>query len=180
MSFKKHKAKQESYFDINLAPMLDIIVSIVPMLLMSVVFIRVNMIEAQIPQIVAEAIENNKKDQQKVTVALQLTEKQFKFEVVDNGKKDVFAVAFTGNKADFDKLYNEALIIKRKYPEVFKVEVKPTKNITLDQIVSALDSIRQSKGTDGTFTVKDNKTGNTAQTNLMFPEVVFSEVLSGA
>lgn len=179
MSFRKHKTKSDSYFDINLAPMLDVIVAIVPMLLMSVVFIRVNMIEAQIPQIVAEAIERNKKEEQKVSISFLLSDKVYKFQVNNNGTKKDFTVSVTGDKSDFDKVYAEALAIKKMYPDVFKVEVKPTKTLTLDRIIAALDSIRNAKAGEGTFTIKDEATGQTAQTDLMFPEVVFSEVLNG-
>ena len=46
----------DSTFALNLAPMLDIIVSIIPMLLMSVVFVQIKEMETTIPEIVNEAI----------------------------------------------------------------------------------------------------------------------------
>jgi biopolymer transport protein ExbD len=179
MALLKFRQKAESTFDINLAPMLDVIVAIVPMLLMSVVFIRVNMIEAQIPQIVAEAIENNKNKPVPVTVALAMQGLNYKFELVVNGKKTDIVIAAVDGKPNLDGLYKEAAEIKRKYPDVFKVELKPSKEVSLDRIVATLDKIRKLKTGEEGFSIKDEKTGNTVKTDLMFPEVVFADILEG-
>lgn len=175
----KFRDKAESTFDINLAPMLDVIVAIIPMLLMSVVFLRVNMIEAQIPQIVAEAIENNKNKPNPVTLALVLQGQSYKFELVVNGKKQDIVINHTDGKPNLDKLYAEAEAIKRKYPDVFKIEIKPADSVSLDAIVGALDKVRKLKSGSEGFTIKDEKTGNTAKTDLMFPEVTFANIIEG-
>jgi biopolymer transport protein ExbD len=175
---KHFKQKQESHFEINLAPMLDVIVSIIPMLLMSVVFLKVNMIEAQIPQIVSQIMEQNKKGPPKTTISLMVTAKDFKFVVNNNGKKQEIAVNGTNGTYDYDHLYREALELKRKYPNIFKVEIKPQSSVPLDNIVQALDHIRKAKKEDPQFVVQDPKTGQSAQTDLMFPEVTFSDVLA--
>ncbi len=174
----RFREKAESTFDINLAPMLDVIVAIVPMLLLSVVFMRVTMVEAQVPQIVAEAIENNKNKPNPVTVALVIDHSAFKFEITDNGKKSSISVAAVNGIPDLDALGKEAATIKKKYPDVFRVEVKPAKTVSLEKIISTLDTIRTLKNGD-TVTIKDEKTGKTGETNLMFPEVVFSDILEG-
>lgn len=175
----KFREKADSTFDINLAPMLDVIVAIVPMLLMSVVFLRVNMIEAQIPQIVAQAIEDNKNKPNPVTLALAIQGNNYKFELTVNGKKSDITVAAVGGKPNLEGLYKEAEVIKRKFPDVFKIEIKPSKDVSLDQIVSTLDKIRKLKSGSEGFTIKDEKTGTTAKTDLMFPEIVFADILEG-
>lgn len=179
MAKGKFRDKADSTFDINLAPMLDVIVAIVPMLLMSVVFLRVNMIEAQIPQIVAEAIENNKNKPNPVTVALVIHGSSFKFEVTENGKKSDFFIAALDGKPNVDALYAKAVEIKRKYQSIFKLEVKPSREVSLDNIVVALDKVRKLKTGEEGFTIKDEKTGNSAKTDLMFPEIAFADILEG-
>ncbi|MES2768987.1 MAG: biopolymer transporter ExbD [Bdellovibrionota bacterium] len=179
MAKGKFRDKADSTFDINLAPMLDVIVAIVPMLLMSVVFLRVNMIEAQIPQIVAEAIENNKNKPNPVTVALVIQGTTYKFEVTVSGKKSDIVIAAVDGKPNMDALYREALAIKRKHQDIFKLEIKPSKEISLDRIVMTLDKIRKIKTGEEGFTIKDEKTGNTAKTDLMFPEIAFADILEG-
>ncbi len=179
MAKGKFRDKADSTFDINLAPMLDVIVAIVPMLLMSVVFLRVNMIEAQIPQIVAEAIENNKNKPNPVTVALVIQGTTYKFEVTVSGKKSDIVIAAVDGKPNMDALYKEALAIKRKHQDIFKLEIKPSKEVSLDRIVMTLDKIRKIKTGEEGFTIKDEKTGNTAKTDLMFPEIAFADILEG-
>lgn len=174
----RFREKAESTFDINLAPMLDVIVAIVPMLLLSVVFMRVTMVEAQVPQIVAEAIENNKNKPNPVTVALVIDDKGFKFEVTENGKKSTVNVASVNGLPDLDALNAQAAIIKKKHPDIFRVSVKPGKTVSLEKIISTLDNIRSFKNGE-TVTIKDEKTGKSGVTNLMFPEVVFSDILEG-
>ena len=51
----------DSTFELNLAPMLDIIVSIIPMLLLSVVFTRITVIDTPVPQAVEQAVAENTK-----------------------------------------------------------------------------------------------------------------------
>src|SRR3954471_5104315 len=77
----------DATFDLNLAPILDIIVSIVPLLLLSVAFVQVKMIDTSVPQVVAEAIQRAN-DKTETTVTLKVSKaKGFTFEVLKNGKK---------------------------------------------------------------------------------------------
>ena len=48
--------EEDATFELNLAPMLDIIVSIIPMLLLSVVFVQITVIDTPIPQAVEKAV----------------------------------------------------------------------------------------------------------------------------
>ncbi len=175
----KFRDKADSTFDINLTPMLDMIVALIPMLLMSVVFMRVNMVEAQVPQIVAEAIQNNNNKPNPISISLAIKGENYVFEVVDNGKKSNFTISSVDGKPNLDGLYAQAITLKKKYPDIFKVQVKPSQEVSLDRIIATLDQIRKSKANDGTFSFKDEKSGNMLQTNLMFPEVVFADVLEG-
>ncbi len=177
---KKFAKEKESHFDINLAPMLDVIVSIIPMLLMSVVFVQVNMIETQVPQLVSQAVENNK-DEPKATVVLEIGEKDFKFIISGGAKKtrEVKIGALDG-KHDLEKLYKEAKEIKIENPTVFKVELKPSAKVPLSKLVSVMDKLRKTKIDDGKISFKDVKTGEQVQTDLIFPDIVFASVMSGA
>ena len=96
-----------------------------------------------------------------------------------NGKKTDIVVSAIDGKPNLDGLYREAAAIKRKYPDIFKVEIKPSKEISLDRIVVTLDKIRKLKTGEESFSFKDEKTGNMVKTDLMFPEIVFADILEG-
>lgn len=169
---KRFKEK-DSHFDINLAPMLDVIVAIIPMLLMSVVFVQINMIETQIPQLVSQASESNP-ETVKVKISLEIQDKDLKLVVNDNGKNKEIKISGQKEGYDLEKLYVEAKQVKSQYPSVFKIELKPTSKVSLDKIVSVMDKIRKIKTEDGKFSFKDTKTGQSVQTDLIFPDIVFS------
>ena len=78
----------DATFDLNLAPILDIIVSIVPLLLLSVAFVQVKMIDSSVPQVVAEAAQRANEKSEAV-FALKISKlKGFTLEVTKDGKMD--------------------------------------------------------------------------------------------
>src|SRR6185312_14688063 len=94
----------DATFDLNLAPILDIIVSIVPLLLLSVAFVQVKMIDTSVPQVVAEAA-HRADEKTQTTVMLKVSkQKGFTFEVTKDGKKNPVDVPMKNGKWDMDAL----------------------------------------------------------------------------
>src|SRR5436190_8631124 len=125
MSRKFRMRQGEATFDLNLAPVLDIIVSIVPLLLLSVAFVQVKMIDTSVPQVVAEAAQRAN-DKSETTVTLKVSKaKGFTFEVLKDGKKTPTDVPNHGAEWNLDALVNAAFAIKQKNPEVFRVDLAP-------------------------------------------------------
>ncbi len=171
---------EDSTFDLNLAPMLDIIVSIVPMLLMSLAFVHVTMIETPVPQAVEKAMaaQNEKKDQ--VLVTLHVSKKEgFRFSVVDKGATKETVVALKDAKLDLAGLHKETLTLKKSYPDVFRIELNPAEDVALDDIVQTMDQIRMINRDEPKVTFNDVETGKPVETNLMFPDIVFGNVAGG-
>jgi len=171
---------EDSTFELNLAPMLDIIVSIVPMLLMSLAFVHVSMIETPVPQAVEKAIaaQNDKKDQ--VSVTLHVSKQSgFRFAVVDKGATKETVVAMKGDKLDLEGLHKETLTLKQSYPDVFRIELNPSEDVALDDIVKVMDEVRNVAKGEAKVTFKDVDTGKPVETNLMFPDIVFGNVAGG-
>jgi biopolymer transport protein ExbD len=139
---------------------------------MSVVFVQIKMIETQVPQLVSQA-SGSHKDTVKVSISLEIQDKDLKLIVNDNGKNK--EVRIVGKESyDLEKLYQEAKIIKSQYPFVFKIELKPSSKVSLNQIVSVMDKIRKAEAKDGKFSFKDAQTGQDIQTDLIFPDIVFA------
>lgn len=166
----------DSTFDINLAPMLDIIVCIIPMLLMSVAFIQVNMIETPIPQVVEQAsAQQNEKDQ--TTVRLKMMTDSLVYEVTHQGKKNNISIAMPGGKFAEETLYAESVKLKRIHPHVIKVDLVPSQEASFEQIVKVMDSIRKLKPNEAKFAFTDIKSGQPVTTDLIFPDVSFANVV---
>lgn len=172
---------EDSTFELNLAPMLDIIVSIVPMLLLSVAFVQVTVIDTPIPQAVEKAIaaaNDKNRDQVQILLAVS-TQDGFRFTVTDKGQTKEMRVALKDNKLDLDGLHRETLAIKRSYPDVFRLELNPAENVPLNEIVAVMDQVRTVGASEPKVTFHDVETGKPVETDLLFPDVVFGNVAGG-
>lgn len=166
----------DATFDLNLAPILDIIVAIVPLLLLSIAFVQVKMIDTTVPQVVAEAAQRaNEKSE--TTVMLKVSKgKGFTFEVTKDGKSNPVDVGNKDGKWDLDALQGAAFEIKSKNPEVFRIDLSPEQDVNLNDLVVVMDTIRRSPDTKKVaFT--DPASGQKVETELMFPNVLFANVI---
>lgn len=173
---------EDSTFELNLAPMLDIIVSIVPMLLMSVAFVHLMVIETPVPQVVEKAIAAaNEKNKDQVQILLRVSKTGgFLYTVTDSktGSRDI-AIPNKGTDLDLEGLQKETLALKKSYPDVFRLELNPEESVDLDKIVQVMDKIRTTGSNDVKITFTDVETGKPLETNLVFPDVVFGNVNGG-
>ncbi len=169
----------DATFDLNLAPMLDIIVSIIPMLLMSVVFVQIMVLETPIPQAVEKAMVKN---EEKNDVQIQLSVSKttgFRLVVTDHGKQSEKSIPLKDAALDLAALKKEVLDTKMKYPNQFRVELNPDETVQLNDIVLVMDQVRTKAATDPKIMFTDTETGKQTETDLMFPDVVFGNVAGG-
>ena len=180
--------EEDATFELNLAPMLDIIVSIIPMLLLSVVFVQITVIETPIPQAVEQAVAAaNEKNKDLVQVRMSVAnDRTVMITIVDRGATKEFQVAGIGSgteaKADLDGLYKQVMAIKKQYPDVFRLELNPSDTVPLVDIVGVMDSVRTTRVENGKpvkLSFTDVTTGKPVETNLLFPDIVFGNVAGG-
>ena len=169
----------DSTFDLNLAPFLDIIVSIIPLLLLSVAFVQIKMIETSIPQVVAAKIAEQHKNK-KIPVSLNLkASKKSGFVLTVNNRGRVQRTKLALNKEgklDYDGLNAAAAVVKQKHTDVFRIDFEPRSDVSYDEIVQTMDSLRRlPAGQKVAF--KDTKSGEKVETDLMFPDVTFANIL---
>ncbi len=171
---------EDSTFELNLAPMLDIIVSIVPMLLMSIAFVHITVVDTPVPQAVEKAMAaaNDKKDQVQILLAVSPVT-GFRFTVSEKGVTRDINVPLNGKDLDMVALHKETIELKKKYPDVFRVELNPEEKVPLEHIVTTMDQLRTIAGTESKVVFTDIESGKPMETNLVFPDIVFGNVTGG-
>jgi biopolymer transport protein ExbD len=166
----------DATFDLNLAPILDIIVSIVPLLLLSVAFVQVKMIDTSVPQVVAEAAQRAN-DKSETTVTLKVSKARgFVLEEVKDGKATPTAVPNKGGTWDMEGLHAAAFTLKSKHPEIFRLDMSPDSDVSLNELVGVMDKLRRTPDSKKVAFV-DPASGQKIETELMFPNVLFSNVI---
>ncbi len=176
------KIQTSSEFELDLAPLLAVMVKLVPVLLVSSAFVQIMNIETELPQAVKEAIERQpaEENKEKVQIALEISEKTgFRIVVWKGKEQTIETVALKDGKLDFESLHLALRKVKTVHPEVFRLEIAPEGNVTHKELVAIMDEARKSRDKDVKFPIFDKKRGQEVLTDFMFPEIVFSNVLEG-
>lgn len=166
-------------FELDLAPLLAVMVKLVPVLLVSSAFVQMMVIETDLPQVVKEAVQ---KDIEKPTAKITLeVDGQTGLHIVvnENNKNSEAVIPLKNGAFDFPAIHQHLVDIKRGHPQVFKVDLRPGPGVAYGDIVKVMDEARRARDASVTFPVKDQKTGQDTWTPYMFPEVVFSNSLEG-
>ncbi|MFS4460409.1 ExbD/TolR family protein [Bdellovibrio sp. HCB2-146] len=177
---KKIHIDHNSEFELDLAPLLAVMVKLVPVLLVSSAFVQMMVIESELPQVVSEAIQREEQKEKPTTVALELTAKDgIQIIVTEKGKENVDTVPLKNGAFDYPVLHQKLIAIKKAHPEVFKLELNPDGKVPYDEVVKVMDEVRQSRDNSIKFPVFDTKQGKNVETNYMFPEIVFTNMMEG-
>lgn len=130
-----------STFHVNLAPMLDIIVSIIPMLLLSVVFVQIAAIDTPVAasgSAAANAIQERAK-------LYAQSDSTFELRVGGTTPK-VIKIDARDGKRDWDSLKARLIEAKNTYPQIQRLELYPAQNLPMQSIVEVMDHVQGFNG----------------------------------
>lgn len=176
----KLNINHNSEFELDLAPLLAVMVKLVPVLLMSSAFVQMMIIETELPQVVQEAIKQQDTNVKAAHITLEVNKVDgVKIVVENNGEEKVEVVANKDKKFDYATLHAKLVEIKKANPQIFKIDLSPDSDVPYKDIVAIMDEARKSKSNDVKFKFTDTKTGAESTTDYMFPEIVFSNVMDG-
>ncbi|MCB0348385.1 MAG: biopolymer transporter ExbD [Bdellovibrionales bacterium] len=171
---------EDSTFDLNLAPMLDIMVSLIPMLLLSIAFAKLVVLDAPVPQPVANAIENDKKER---TVMLQLhlfNNRTAKLDIIDKGgRRSNISFSSKEGTYDLETIHQKLIDVKKMHTQVFTVEIFPEEGVAYKEIVAVMDEARSARKEEGEFQFIDKESKQAVKTKAMFPNITFGNVIEG-
>lgn len=177
---KKIKINHNSEFELDLAPLLAVMVKLVPVLLVSSAFVQMSVIETELPQVVSEAIKRQEQLPTPTNIALEVDAKEgLRVIVTVKGKDQVALIPLKEGTFDFSTLHLKLVELKKLHPEVFKIEISPDDRIPYKEIVKIMDEARQTHDGTTKFPVYDVKQGKNIETHFMFPEIVFANTMEG-
>jgi biopolymer transport protein ExbD len=177
----KPKISSSYEFELDLAPLLSVMVKLVPVLLISSAFVQVMVIETELPQAVKEALDQQEKDKNLASIQLDVSRKDgIKVIIAKEGQQKVDVVPNTSDGSfDLKGLHKELQKVKAENPKVFRIEVAPEGNVSYKELVRIMDEARKSRDKDVRFPVWDSQKGQEVETDYMFPDVVFSNMMEG-
>jgi len=181
-TFEAGSTDSAESIELDMSPMLSFMVTLIPIMLLSTVFVRITLIETQLPQIVQKAIEEdrNKKDREVNYYLSMGSDKTYSLEISQDGKT-LSKMKIASNKNDFNRsqLHDELVKLKKQRPDIFRLNLKPNSEVAYDDIVKTIDEARAIKNKQDKVTITDKQTKEQAQTDVMFPDVVFSGIVEG-
>lgn len=176
----KFNINHNSEFELDLAPLLAVMVKLVPVLLLSTAFVQMMIIETDLPQVVQEAIKQQDNNVKAAHITLEVDKKAgIRVVVAKQGQEKVEVISNVDDQFNYSALYSKLVEIKQANPEIFKIDLSPGADVAYKDLVLIMDQARKSRSNDLKFKFTDTKTGKEAVTEYMFPEVVFSNVMDG-
>lgn len=176
MGAKKFRTHYED-FELDLTPLLAIIMKLVPVLVISSSFLQLTQIDTELPQVVKQQIENQKQHPEKMAqIKIQTDEKRgMNVLVVKGDASNTINIPADNGNLNLHLLNSKLVEIKKQNPEVFKIELAPSDSLSYSEIVTILDGARKSE-TNDEFTFVDPQSGKEVKTDFLFPEVVFNNI----
>ncbi|MGE3756791.1 MAG: biopolymer transporter ExbD [Pseudobdellovibrionaceae bacterium] len=176
----RHMPTNELEFELDLAPLLAVVVKLVPVLLVSSAFVQMMVIETDIPQAVKQAIQQNQDDKRTPQIKLYvLADKSVKVQVLNTEKPVEIQVPANAGTPDYKALQTKFQELKDQFPQVYRMEVFPERTVAYQDIVKIMDEARKTRKQEQTWPVLDKTTNQQVNSPLMFPDVVFGNVLEG-
>jgi len=140
VAYRPSKRRRHSVLseDINLTPILNIFMIIIPFLLLTAVFAKTSIIDIYLPQEGREA-KDNMSSQALQILTVKVTEIGFELDGIGNG----ILIPRIGKNLNFKQLTTELIKLKDKNPDKEEVVLLFDPNTPYDLIVNIMDTTRE-------------------------------------
>jgi len=145
------KAREE--VDIDLVPIMNMFLVLIPFLLMSACFFHLKIINTSVPVLSEATDDGPKKNNIKVTVIVEITKGSIELSAmsdsIENGKLDKFSTRIIKGMEEENTLNQLALsleVIKKAYPASDTLIIIPNESVIYDTIIQTMDVARYFKG----------------------------------
>lgn len=170
----RRRAKKEKQ-GLNLVPILDAIFILIFFLLMSAQFVKIYEIGSDVPIVSNTPPPKTKK--KPLSLTLKITKAGF---VLTTGVSQRVYKRISKNKEskyDLLRLHDELVSIKRKNTTENVIVFEPIVDLTYEEIIEIMDTVRLMKNTDDSIMVK-GKDGLDQPTRTLFHKIMFGNLMS--
>lgn len=177
--FIEEQSEGATDWEIDLSPLLALMVTLIPVLLLQTSFITLKMIRTSVP-VLSDSTEPpppDKKDKVEFELSLYAASN---FEVTldlfvnKRKEKSVKIKAVDGKSFDTVKIQEELLLIKKKYPKENGLKLMPDEKMLYDQVVKLIDASRTTPERKPVQFVTAK--GEKFETDQLFPDVTFGNI----
>ncbi len=172
----KYRKARDQEVELNLTPIMNLFVAMIPFLLMCASFFSVSVINASVPVESAEGDSDIAKGEDKVTLAVEVRrgtgyKVSLQSDTLGEATLDPLETELPnkGVKFDFEGLADYADFLKQKYPKSDTAMVLPEREIFFEDIVGTMDALREKVTMEGKDEVH----------TVLFPSIVLSGVGAG-
>ena len=160
----KIRSKSEEDTELNMVPIMNMFMVLIPFLLMSASFYQIKAINTSIPVHADTHTDDvSNKKMEKITVVLELKEKEMRISGLSETPNDLLLSELEmaisrqpDSKASMDELVDFLKTLKSRYPASDTLILIPDEEGLYDEIVQTMDSARNS------------------ETEVLFPNIVLS------
>lgn len=162
--------------ELNLVPILDTMVTLIGFLLFTTSLFVVVSIESPFPTTSPEANQRKLKEKP-LQLTLTLREKETEiwspFDLIPPKRIPNPAAG----QPDIKAIHETLLAIKQRFPNERKIVFAPAGGVNYDTLISVMDAVRTIEKTDPAIFAKNATTGVDEPQKILFPEVVFGNLL---
>lgn len=171
--------RHSGQLELNLIPILDSLVTLISFLMLTMSVMNVVSIESPFPIVSQEDIEQKLKDPKDKPLQLTISMRESELEVWSPfGKVPSKSIPYKdGTKPDTTALHETLMAIKKQFPDENKVVIVPTAKTDYDSLIILMDAIRVLEKSDIPIFRKNPTTGIDEPVKVLFPEVVFGNLL---
>ena len=150
--FKKGGRPDEEPVDLNMVPIMNLFLAMIPFLLSCAAFFQASVINASVPALsegsADDQQEEPKKELKKIVLKLQITGDGFVLSADgDQPEEELKAIATKipkkGGEYDFERLAEKAKELHKKYDKSDTVLILPDKDVLYDHLIKTMDSVRE-------------------------------------
>jgi len=174
----RSKQKSKEQIQLNLVPMIDALITLIIFLLFTMSIINLASIETPVPM-ASSRINQSKLKQKPLQLTLTFRKNSIELWSPFNLIRKKTIHHNPDGEPNLYELHETVIEIKQRFPNEKQIVLVPHRRVNYDELVSVIDSVRHFESSDAPLFISDQKTGIDEVVEILFPEVVFGNLLGG-